>query len=248
MRTLSKGVVLVLALLLMAGPSFPQSSAESAYRAGDYKSAEAHWAAELSELSAVEGRGALLYNMGNAAFRDGRYLEAVARYTGAIEESPRSEDYWANLELARSRAGLDAADRGDLAATAERLYTMFRLSELELLAYALIGLFAVALFVEALRGGRLPRVVSFVLLFALLSISGLRFLRGEKNLTNRVMVISEGGASLRSEPSPDLPVILQLNPGAVVGRKDSLLGWIQVECKGTSGWLEERLVFPLDRN
>ena len=53
-------------------------------------------------------------------------MRAVAAYTAAVEAMPRSQTAWDNLELARSRAGLDPADKGDFAATVKRLVMVLR--------------------------------------------------------------------------------------------------------------------------
>lgn len=236
----------VLVGLFLVTPALGQSAAESAYRSGDYASAKAHWEVELLDLEGAEACGAVLYNLGNSAFRDGLFLEAVARYTAAIDHSPRSADYWANLELARSRAGLEAADRGDLAATAERLYTLLRVPELETLTFAILALLAASLLWEALRGSRTSRALATLFFLSLIGVAGLRTWRVETIPFNRVMVTFDGGASLRSEPSLELPVILHLEPGAIVERTDTLLGWMRVNSKGTSGWLEAPQVLELD--
>lgn len=224
------------------------SAGQVAYRSGDYASAKAHWAGALEQATSSDSRGALLHNLGNAAFREGNFLEAVARYTAAIEHAPRQSDTWANLELARSRAGLDAADRGDLAATVERLYSILRLPELELISFGLLALLGLALLGEALRGARLSRFLAVVFLGLALALAALHTWRAVHTPGQRAMVTASGGVALRSEPNLDLPVILRVNGGGIIERVDSLPGWLRVRADGTLGWTEDMHILPIDQD
>ena len=222
------------------------SPGQAAYRSGDYASAKAHWSQALDQATGSAQRGALLHNLGNAAFREGNFLEAVARYTAAIENAPRQSDTWANLELARSRAGLEAADRGDLAATIDRLYSILRLPELEATTYGLLALLGLALLAEALRGGRFTRFLAGVCFVLVLALAVLHTWRAEHTPDHRAMVTASGGVALRSEPDLDLPVILRVDGGDVVERVDSLPGWLRVRVDGTLGWIEHKHILAID--
>ena len=215
------------------------SAGQVAYRSGDYASAKAHWAGALEQTTGSARRGELLHNLGNAAFREGNFLEAVARYTSAVEHAPRQSDTWANLELARSRAGLEAADRGDLAATVERLYSILRLPELELLSFGVLALLGLCLLGEALRGGRLTRCLAVIFLGLGLGLAALHTWRAVHTPAQRAMVTASGGAALRSEPNLDLPVILRVDGGGIIELVDSLPGWLRVRADGTLGWIED---------
>lgn len=98
------------------------AAATDAYRRGDFDAATRAWTQLLADrsLPAAE-RARLCFNLGNAAFRDERPLEAVGWYEAALRLAPRDGDAWANVEHARSAAGLAPKDRGDLAATLSRL-------------------------------------------------------------------------------------------------------------------------------
>ena len=159
----------VSALALPAGQEDPSQSpfaardrlATKAYRAGDHVTAAALWQealglARTQELGDAE-RGRLLYNLGNAAYRQGDLLVAVAWYTAALRLTPRNPDLWANLELARSEVDLEPADRGDLAATLNRLLSSLTRPEAEWLVALALAVLALALGGEATRGGRLWR-------------------------------------------------------------------------------------------
>src|SRR5580765_6166138 len=70
-----------------------------AFRAGDHRAASSLWRGLLDERGTELDPGLLCYDLGNAAFRAGRVLEAVGWYTAALRFDPRNQAGWANLEL-----------------------------------------------------------------------------------------------------------------------------------------------------
>jgi tetratricopeptide (TPR) repeat protein len=142
-------------LLGLAQPAAanPFDEAVAAYRAGDLVSSAALFEGLLDDVESRTARGPIFYNLGNIHFRQGEFMRAVAAYTAAVEAMPRSQTAWDNLELARSRAGLDPADKGDFAATVKRLVMVLSPAELAWIGWGLIGLLAIGLLVEMLRGG-----------------------------------------------------------------------------------------------
>jgi tetratricopeptide (TPR) repeat protein len=228
-----------------------EQAAVAAYRADDLETARTLWLEALDSgadtLAAAE-RGRLCYNLGKVASRRGDSLEAVGWYTAALRLRPRDEDSWANLELERLNAGLGAADRGDLAATVERLLSS--LTEPESSWLALFGLLPLALCLgfEALRGGRRWRWLSlFALGLALLC--GLPWARHRLAAgSDPVLVLAEDRVPLRSEPRKDAERIGELAAGAIVDRRDALPEWTEVEFEGhRRGWLRGSAVFALRR-
>lgn len=252
------GASVVAALVLFAAPVLAQArgpssdqAAVAAYRADDLESARTLWLDALQagadELPDAE-RARLCYNLGNVAGRREQQLEAVAWYTAALRLRPRDDDTWANLELARLEAGLEAADRGDLAATVERLLASLTDSESAWLAlFGLVPL-ALALGYEALRGGRLGRWLALGALVLALSCA-LPWLRHRiESQREPVMVLAPDRVQVRSEPRSDAQRIEELSAGQVVARLDQLPGWVEVELDGRRrGWLRDSAVFDLGR-
>jgi len=224
--------------------------AVEAYRAGDWESAETLW---RDVLRATEGdddfdRASVLYDIGNCAFRRGNVLAAVGWYTAAARRAPRDGDVRANLEFARTEAGLDPADRGDLEATFARLVTALTVAEAEwLVLVALFGL-AIAFVYEALYGGPFGRravtVALVVLALTLVPwIAALRAAAGDPYL-----VVADSGAPVRSEPRDDATVLSTAGAGEILERTDAFPGWIEVELdEGRSGWVPEPALFALRR-
>jgi hypothetical protein len=200
-----------------------------------------------TELAATE-RARVLYNLGNASWRlDERFL-AVGWYTAAVRLTPRHQDAWENLELARAETGLEPADRGDLDATVRRVLGSLTLSEARTLALYSTLFFALVLLIEALRGGRILAAFSGVACLATLALClpwGYHLASSE---SSPMLVIRPGGATLRSEPRSALPQVASADPGLIVERIDGLPGWVRV-ClpDGTRGWSREEAFFALDR-
>lgn len=240
-----------LSLVLALGTPVPDTDAAAdhgvqAYRAGDWALAQAEWRSALAATEVPAERARLAYDLGNAAFRMGETLHAVAWYTTALRLSPRDSDAWANLELARSEAGLEPADRGDLTDTLERLVSSMTLIESEWAVLLCLALFALCLAGEALRGGVVWRRLCLCAagLVLLLCVPWCWNLARED--ADVWMVVSERPAAARSEPRPDATRLTELLPGSVYERLDQLPGWVQVSGEErVAVWVRDHALFDL---
>jgi tetratricopeptide (TPR) repeat protein len=221
----------------------------AAYRAGDFARARAHWLTALdAHADDALDRCALLFDLGNAAARSGNLPEAVGWYSAAQRLAPRDPEVLANLEFARREAGFEPFDKGDLSATAGRIFDAWTVAEASWIALAAIALFFVVLLYEALRGGVGWRRLAIVCgAGALLSI--VPWVRAvERSRADAAIVIEKSGAALASEPRDGATTIETLPAGAVVRRLDALPGWVQVTgVENASGWVREPAVFALER-
>jgi len=221
--------------------------AVEAYRAGDPGSAHVLWSAALEAGGDSLDRAGLLYDLGNAAYRLGRPLEAVGWYTAAIRRRPRFADAWANLELVRGEVVLEPADRGELSATLDRLAHGLTLRESEMLVLVLAGLWGAALGYEALRGGAQGRRLALggTLLVALGCVPWVARLSAERG--DPLMVVAPEGARVHSAPQADAAVIALLPAGTRVERDDELVDWVRVARRPDPGWVRAKEVFALRR-
>jgi tetratricopeptide (TPR) repeat protein len=228
-----------------------EAAAQAAYRAGDFASATSSWRAVLeSEENAASPseRARVLYNLGNTAFRAGRTLEAVGWYTASLRLRPRDAETWHNLEYARNAAKLEPADRGDLSATLNRLFSSLTLAESEWLVIAVVLAWAGVLAMEALRGGRLWRNLSFVGAFLVAASFVPWAFSLSRASADTLLAIQDGKLGVKSEPRADAAVIAEANAGDELERLDTLPDWTKVElADGTVGWVEGRSVFALER-
>lgn len=211
----------------------------AAYRRGDHATAEILWRQLVEADGDALDPALLCYDLGNAAFRLERPLEAAGWYTAALRLEPRNPDAWANLELARERAGLDPADRGDLVDTLRRLAWALTRAELEWLLVGLAGALLAVLLVEALRGGVTLRRLAWVLAASIALLAGLWAWRAASREQAPMFVTLSAGAELRSEPRGDAAVVGRAEPAEIVERLDGLPGWERVRATGGQvGWVQ----------
>lgn len=240
-----------------AAAQSPQSGREldraaiEAYRRQDFALARELWQRCLADPEMVRSRaekGRVLYDLGNAAYRDKQVLEAVGWYTAALRERPRDGDTWKNLEQARSDAHLEPQDRGDLYSSMERLFTSLTLEESRALAFCAALGWALVLAGEAFFGGRswawLARLATLGMLVCLVPWA----LQSARAGANELLVVSAQPLELRSEPREDAARVLELKPGERVRFLDELPDWIKVEDSGErTGWAKRETLFSLRR-
>ncbi|QDU68429.1 SH3 domain-containing protein [Engelhardtia mirabilis] len=229
-----------------------------AWRRGEYAIAEGRWldvlaeskssAASLRGRERILDRHALLHNLGNAAFRLERPLEAMGWYLAALRHAPRSLDTRANLALARRAAELDTELEDDFAASVGEGLDLITPSEARWLALLALGPLLVALLGEAVRGGRAWRLA--VALAVLAAAAGAVPLAHHSlhGVDDPVMVVRKGTTTVRAEPLEGRPAIGEVSAGEVAQRIDELPDWVRIERRdGTRGWLARDAVFPLVR-
>lgn len=249
MNVLRTFLTVLAALLLAVAPLRAQEAGEMAYRRGDWETARGVWVEALAEASggAPAERARLCYNLGNAAYRAGDLPRAVGWYSAALRLAPRDRDVWHNLELARSEAGLEPADRGDLADTLARVVGSLTLAESEWLVAGSLVLLAACLVGEALRGGAWRRAAWGAA--ALVALACLPWAYGLLRAGGAPMlVVAADGASARTHPDPGAESVETLPAGEEVERLDTWPGWVKVLTpRGEERWVQEDRLFDLDR-
>lgn len=228
------------------------------WRSSDVRGAEALWLRALEvagpapalshQQDTVLDRWALCHNLGNAAFRDERPLEAVAWYRAALRHRPRMLETLDNLLLAERAAEL--SDDGDVDFVRSLLGLLEMVNREEAPWLALLGLLplGVILLAEALRGGRGWRWLSLAGVLMALACMGpfLRYrLQGPEPT---VMVVAESGLERRREPLPERPIVGRWDAGAELRVVDRLADWHRLEdADGERGWVSSEGLFDLDR-
>lgn len=233
-------------LAAQASPSSFERGVE-AYRRGDYHEARAQWQATLAEDLDDLGRARVYYDLGNAHWRTGESLPAIACYSAAVRLDPRHAEAWQNLELARAKANLPPADTGDLGATLERLLASLRPGERRGLLFAALLLWSVALAFEARYGGAGGRalLLGTTLLLVLAAVPWAHGL-GVRVRARPMLVIASGSVTLRNEPLEARAPVGELATLEEVERLDQLPGWVRVErADGLRGWVREEALFAL---
>lgn len=217
-----------------------------AYRRGDPAGAELSWREALEAPLGPAERARVLYDLGNAAWRQGEALEAIGWWEACLRVDPRHADARHNAELARAEEGLEPLDRGDLRSTVARLAGALRPAEARRFVALALALLAACLAWEAFLGGRPARLAS-------LGAAGLVALAcvpwavaREAGEGAPLLAIQRPVLELRSEPRRDLEPIASVDVGVELERIDELPGWVRVRTDaGVRGWVPETAVFPL---
>ncbi len=214
--------------------------AEHAYRAGQHAKALALYLAALAEPDVPEG--AVLYDLGNCAFRLGRHAEAALYYRRALRRLPRDHEVRFNLRSAERQLGIDAPAES-LGAAALSLVDSFTPGELLFCVGALesAGLLGFAL-LRRRRAARVARglVVALALFVAARHVHAQWFAGPPEG------VVLSTDVKLRSEPRADLAATAKLKAGEVVRVLDLSDRWIRVATARGRGWTERAGVGLVD--
>jgi tetratricopeptide (TPR) repeat protein len=225
------------------------AKANASYASGDFTGAEKLYRQILS--SGVES-GAVLYNMGNACFKQKKIGEAIYYWEKARQILPRDADVRTNLEL----ANLYVVDRieelpAPLSVRWIRSAVGFFTTEQE--GWLVLGLFLIANILAAVFiCTRSPSVALKALLsasmaafLALLCAASLAWKVYDSKNTSKGVVIAEK-VEIRSGPGADNITVFTVHEGIVLKVHSQAGGWYQVSLSnGWSGWLPSNTVWIL---
>lgn len=210
------------------------TDAEQNYRSGKYEEALVQFQAELTRPDSAQGP--LLYNLGNCAYRLGRYPEALLYYRRAQLRLPRDTELQFNLSLTESKLGLDTGNSESFAQTVLDLPEAFTPSELlcTVLLLQFLSFFGIIYFSRpALRF-----VFALVLFIAL--AGGVRLLMTQFFRQAPQAIVLSSEISLRSEPRDDLPAVLKLKAGEQVQVEEQSDRWLKLRHEQGRGWAERQ--------
>lgn len=219
-------------------PTF--ESANAAFADGRFDEARAAFA----QLAARDGGSvAVLYNLGNAAFRAGKPGEAILAYERALLAAPRDQDVRANLRQVRKAAGLPEPEDGPWT----RLVRALTANGWAWLASAGLWLACVASLARRLTaGGGAGQLRSALAATAGAGVAILLFAGaacatrlGERDRG----VVLDGDPKLRVAPYASATVSSELPPGEIVRIERSHEGFTLVRtAAGRSGWMPDASV------
>ncbi len=232
------GVVIV--ALCLSGALVGQgrlAEAEKAYRDGDYAAAARAYAA-LAEAADADPR--LLYNLGNALYREGRLGEALVAYERARLALPRDRELLANVRLVRQKLELGSGEGEPFLDALVGLRRGFTRGEL--LAIAVLCHAAGAVLLILLRGrwGGLSRGAGVAA--ALLGVVLLAELAWWGPARAPRAIVTARRAVVLAEPREGLEPLMQLREGVEVALLADGPEWVRVGVEGRSGYVRAGLV------
>ena len=184
----------------------------------------------------------VLFNLGNACYRNGNLGPAIRAYRQAQLLAPRDPDIRANLGFAAQSAGIVLPARKPLAAL------LLDVSRAEWLAFGSACFWLLALAAGA--GILLPRY-RFVArpsaaLFAILLLPALAGLGLHRDLRrNPECVVMESSLKLLSSPLETSTPLLEMPAGTLVRKLDERGSWLEVRADATRGWVPAAAVAPV---
>ena len=221
---------------LLFGP-LDLGQAERDYRAGRYADAYTLFEAALSSPDAPHG--AVLYDMGNCAYRRGDHAQAVLYYRRALLRLPLDQEVQWNLRMAERQLGVDTPADGWLRAVEAALLHRYTPGGLLLLLAGLqtIGLLGAVV----LRRRRAARTaMALLVLLALAGTARLLCTRWFPPPTHGVVL--EGEIELRGEPHAAWAVTRRLRTGELVGIVELSDRWARIVHRRGGGWTERASV------
>ena len=211
----------------------------TAYRDGDY-------AAAMQEYERLLAAGfesdALLFNLGNAQFKQGRNGLAILAYERARRLSPRDPDIATNLALAREIA--KSPDEPPALWKRVLLAPAWSFSTAELAAAWTVLWLAAWAAIAAVGLGRSLRATAAALSLSVLFIGASLALRlWSDEISSWAVVVGPGVTAARFEPASGGKEHFRLEEGALVEVRDAREGWAQVRRRdGLRGWIPEESV------
>lgn len=246
-----RALLALLLVALSASPAFARTEGPVGACFDDYDAGRYEAAAGCFLLHAADGGdrfdAQLLYDAGNAYYRDGKIGEAVWAYRLAQLDRPRDGDLRANLASARAKAVDDLTDpfaRGPVATALLAPYDA--LSGREML---LVGTFAWALLFTALAvRTRRPfawtafGAVPVLALIAALGLGG--YLARTAQVERRPLaVVTADEVTLRSGRDVNSVDLAKLHAGAELAVVSRDAPWVQVRLEGdVRGWVPDTAV------
>ena len=195
-----------------------------------------------SLLNQGQNQPEVLFNLGNAYYRNGNIGQAIRAYRQAERLAPRDPDIRANLGFAAQTAGITLPVRNPVATV------LLDASQTEwlILGSACFWLLALALAAWILwprfRFATRPAIILLAVLL-LLPLAGLGLHHHLQQ--NPECVVMTGDQKMLSSPLETSTPLLAVPEGAIVRKLDERGNWLEVQVESTRGWLPAAAVAPV---
>jgi len=240
-RFLPTATLLLLPVAVVAfasdGPT-PFEKGNKAFASDDYAGAVA---AYHEQLETTGPNASLLFNLGNAHYRLGKYGPAILAYERALVLDPHAEDIRANLRLAR-RAATAFEDHSPPVWETPLFWLGF--DEWLFVGLTCLMLLAVISLVHAFIGDRMPRAVVRLLVgasLALVLIAIIAVSTRRAELSRGIVITSDAKVRLSPFPSADVVATLPAGRAVHIGKKHG--GYFRIK----NGWIAATDARPVYR-
>ena len=246
-------LIALLALMVILLPSlailFSHSSAngaEAAFDRADHALASGHYAQAARDYQQIMVRNGysapLLFNLGNAFYREGKWGLAILNYERALWLSPRDSAAAANLELARQHAGLPVPVLNPF----ERAARVLSANTLAWVGSAALAFVALGLVAGRLLGPTWRRPARATVLSAILvlALAGLGLGYWCTRLDRAVILAANSPA--RIAPASAAAVSFELREGQIVRERKTHGDFALIDAHdGQRGWINQQNLAPI---
>ncbi len=239
------GLILLAATAALAAPegvaSYERTFADAA-RAYDENRLPEAIAGFETLANAGQRMPEVLFNLGNAYYRNGNLGQAILAYRQAQRLAPRDPDVRANLGFAAQSAGIELPARNPLAAI------LIDFSRAEWLAFGSAAFWLLFLALAAWIGAPRFRFVSRPLaaVFAALLLLALAGAWAHRDLRQTPEgVVMTRDQKILSGPLATATPLLAVPEGAIVRMLDVRGNWVETELGETHGWLPAAALTPV---
>lgn len=235
--------ILTLILLFLALLSFAQGQnkvAQELFDNGNYLGAVAEY---QKQIDSGDNSAYAYYNVANSYFKAGDLDKALINYYRAFRKKPNDKDIVSNLSFTLEKTGQSLIPES-MPRSVFLAYNYFSLSELKGMAF--IGLWLVAISITFFVFFNYRRIWLKVIIFSLcftLFFTGFYLIRAKKDLQDLAVVIAPR-AELRSGPSENFPVALNVPKAQLLQIRDAKGDWVEVSVRDENNftWVQKKYI------
>ena len=234
---------LSLILLFTTVFCFAQGQAKTAqdfFNEGNYLAAAGEY---QKQIDAGNKNCYTYYNLANSYFKSGDLDKALVNFYRAFKLKPRDKDILNNLSFTMEKAGQTLIPES-MPRSVFIVYNYFSLAELKGLAFISLWVFAITFtfFVSFKYRPFLLKAV-IVTFCILLFFAGFYFLRAKQDLQD-LAVVTAPRAELRSGPSENFPVALNVPRAQLLKVHDKKGDWIEVSVGAENAltWVQSKYI------
>lgn len=234
---------LTLFLLFISVFCFAQGqlkTAQDLFNEGNYLAAVNEYQKQIDEGN--KGSYAY-YNLANSYFKAGDLDKALVNYYRAFRINPRDKDILNNLDFTMRKTGQTLIPES-MPRSVFILYNYFSLAELKGLAFISLWIFAISFtFFVSFKYRPLLFKVVITAFCILIFFTGFYFLRAKQDLQDLAVVIAPR-AELRSGPSENFPVALNVPRAQLLKVYDKKGDWVEVSADDKSAltWVQNKYI------
>ena len=222
---------------------FAQNQAKTAqdlFNEGNYLGAVAEY---QKAIDSGDNSSYNYYNLANSYFKAGDLDKALVNYYRAFRLNPRDKDIVNNLSFTLKKTGQTLIPES-MPKSVFLAYNYFSLSEIKGLAFISLWLVAISFtFLVSFKYRPFMLKVLITCLCLLVFFAGYYFLRAKQDLQELAVVVAPR-AELRSGPSENFPVALNVPRAQLLKVSDKKGDWFEVstEADSTLTWVQKKYI------